>query len=93
MCWRLSSRVVAPMQRKLTAGPRSALSRLLASIEPRPAPAAPTTVWILIDEQHDLSLSLRGHSLTPALERYVEFTAVFRAGNQGAHVERVNWRF
>ncbi len=43
--WRYSSQVVAPMQRRVPSW-RAGLSRFEASIVPRPALPAPTTVWI-----------------------------------------------
>ena len=43
--WRYSSQVVAPMQRREPSW-RAGLSRFEASMVPRPALPAPTTVWI-----------------------------------------------
>ncbi len=40
----------------------------------------------LIDEEQDLTVRLRD-LIEDALEAFLELTAVFRTGNQGAHVE------
>ena len=84
-CLRYSSSVVAPTQ---CSSPRASagFSRLDASIAPSRLAGADQRVH-LVDEQDDAAVGRRDlveHRLQPLLE----LAAIFRAGNQRAHVER-----
>ena len=80
-----SSSVVAPMQ---CSSPRASagLSRLPASIAPSRSARADQRVH-LVDEQDDVALGAL-HLVEHGLEPLLELAAVFRAGDQAAHVER-----
>ena len=84
-CLRYSSSVVAPMQ---CSSPRASagLSRLEASIAPSALPA-PTRVCIS-SMNRMMPPSDDGDLLQHGLEPLLELAAVFRAGDQRAHVER-----
>ena len=87
MCWRYSSRVVAPMVRS---SPRASagLSRLEASMAPSAAPAPDQGVQ-LVHEQDDLAVGgddLVDHRLEPLLELAAELGARHqRAQVEGQH--------
>ena len=84
-CLRYSSSVVAPMQ---CSSPRASagFSRLEASIAPSALPA-PTSVCI--SSMNRMMPPLDGrHLLQHGLQPLLELAAIFRAGDQRAHVER-----
>ena len=84
-CLRYSSSVVAPMQ---CSSPRASagLSRLEASIAPSALPA-PTRVCISSMNRMMLAFGA-DHLLQHGLQPLLELAAIFRAGDQRAHVER-----
>ena len=84
-CLRYSSSVVAPMQ---CSSPRASagFSRLEASIAPSALPA-PTSVCIS-SMNRMMPPSAAVTSLSTAFQALLELAAVFRAGDQRAHVER-----
>ena len=84
-CFLYSSSVVAPMQ---CSSPRASagFSRLEASMAPSALPA-PTSVCIS-SMNRMMPPSDGGHLVEHGLQPLLEFAAIFRAGDQRAHVER-----
>ena len=84
-CLRYSSSVVAPTQCNSPRA-RAGFSRLEASIEPSALPA-PTSVCIS-SMNRMMPPSRRGDFLQHGLQPLFELAAIFRAGDQRAHIER-----
>ena len=80
--WRNSSQVVAPMQRSLPSW-SAGLSRFEASMVPRPALPAPTTVWISSMKRIGLSSSSSAASTALAGSRSRRGSGCRRAARRG----------